>query len=388
MSEGESMQLEGQDIQIVDNPHDSELHQGITIPPLGLEPPRDSRGRIDWRTLGLNPVNLKSYIDAEVAELISSGITITQTGLSDAGKRALLSGIDRYYPGGLYAVKEKFDVKSAKPNGYWTKEKIEEEARKAMKLGISLTAGSLSRNNMGTLGAAIEQHYHGTFAGLRAELGDNSVRKLKPSGYWKDHKNIEADAMKVVDLGIDLSQSDLMAHGFSSLGSVISTNYPEGYEGLRKKLGLPTKDFKPTGDWKDPDTIRAEAKIALGLGLDLNANRLRNGGQSSLAHAIASNYRGSYSALRKDLNLDTVYVSRGYWKEPANIENEARAAIAENIEFTKDGLKKAGKEKLVSAIRKRYPGGISALREKLGLDEVKVSPDQADEMMRGLEVLP
>ena len=78
----------------------------------------------------------------------------------------------------------------------------------------------------------------------------------------------------------------------------------------------------------------------------------------------------------------------GYWTDPLVIESEARNAINNGIDLSQKVLRVNKKSSLAKAIYQNYPGGFKSLREKLGLNEPQIYPDQADEMMRGLEVLP
>lgn len=75
----------------------------------------------------------------------------------------------------------------------------------------------------------------------------------------------------------------------------------------------------------------------------------------------------------------------GYWDDPSHVEEEVRAILAENIPLTHTALQNSGKSYLSRALVKSYPGGIHAVRENLGLGPQTVSPDQADELMKGLE---
>ena len=92
-------------------------------------------------------------------------------------------------------------------------------------------------------------------------------------------------------------------------------------------------------------------------------------------------------ALRQNLGLPQKYAPSRFWNNE-NIEAEARKALEEGVEFTNASMVKAGKRPLIRAIKTNYPGGLPALMEKLGITGAQVSPDEADEMMRGLEVLP
>lgn len=85
-----------------------------------IEIPRDVRGRIQWSTLRQEPNKLAAVIEAEVAGLSSHGVQISNDGLEAASKSGLLSGIHRYYPGAMSALRAKFGIYSEQGRPFTT----------------------------------------------------------------------------------------------------------------------------------------------------------------------------------------------------------------------------------------------------------------------------
>ena len=105
-----------------------------------------------------------------------------------------------------------------------------------------------------------------------------------------------------------------------------------------------------------------------------------------LAGAIAQRYKGSIQKLRKDLALENKQKPKGYWT-PELIEEEARKFYAEVGHISGVNLPQHKRSDLWGAIQTRYPGKMTALKEKLGIVEKPISPEEAnEELMRFLEV--
>lgn len=78
----------------------------------------------------------------------------------------------------------------------------------------------------------------------------------------------------------------------------------------------------------------------------------------------------------------------GYWKDVQNIEREARKFLSEGHVLSENELEKNDFSSLVYAISKYYPGGIRALKEKLGIlvatSRIDISSEEANEALRKL----
>ena len=71
---------------------------------------RDERGRIRWSALNMKADDVIKVIDNEVEQLILGGIQPTQRGLRAADRSDLFYAIYRHYPGGLTALRVKYDL--------------------------------------------------------------------------------------------------------------------------------------------------------------------------------------------------------------------------------------------------------------------------------------
>ena len=122
---------------------------------------------------------------------------------------------------------------------------------------------------------------------------------------------------------------------------------------------------------------------------DISGSVLKSKNMRFLAETIRDKYPGKMLGLRKRLGLaepDERQRGTNYWN-PETIEKEAKEAIESGVQLNYSRLNKKGFWALSHAISRKYPGGIEELRKKLGLVEPQVSPDEADEMMRRLEVI-
>lgn len=187
----------------------------------------------------------------------------------------------------------------------------------------------------------------------------------KPRGYWQDPANVEAESRAVLEAGLELKYNLLKKPGFgyTSLATAIE-HYPGGIHALREKLGLPIGK-RSQGYWgRDPQTIEQKAQEALDAGIGLTSSQLTEGGMASLINLAGKHYPGGLRALKEKMGIKVDTKPNGFWKDPQNIESEARQAIESGIPIAGSSLLATGRSSLVAAIHMYYPGGIKALREK------------------------
>lgn len=84
-----------------------QAEQSYHPPVIDFEIPRDSQGRIDWKTIEQNPEHLKAFIESEAYKAQQEGIEVSQVGLSKGNKSYLAHAIKKYYPGGLEQLRSK-----------------------------------------------------------------------------------------------------------------------------------------------------------------------------------------------------------------------------------------------------------------------------------------
>lgn len=392
MSENTEVQIPQQEVQVVQNTDDlgsQTVEKGQApinpIQSLDFEVPRSPAGRIDWKTLQMNPEHLKRYIEVEALKAKNEGIAITFNSLLESGRAGLNDAIRIYYPGGIRELRTNIDdstIALKRVRGFWDNPiAIEAEARKILEEKGDFRDRILRETGNSSLGFAINRYYQGGMPALRKKLGLDENIPLQE--YWNDTTNIEVEAKKIIASKGALTQKTIKDSNTIGLMHAIDTKYPGGLTALKSKFGI--ESTRPDGYWKDSKNIEKEAREAMDQGVNLTSDNLRDAGLSSLAAAISQNYPDGLPGLKKVLFGIEGPRPNGYWKDPANIEKEARDALLEGITISASALLEARRSSLRSAI-KDYPGGMHALKEKLGLNEIQVSPDKADEMMRSLQV--
>lgn len=368
--------------------------QADPLQPLDFEVPHDPRGRIDWVTFRQQPENLKKYIESEAEKAVSSGLKLTQEALYKGGLPILSSAIGKNYEGSFPALRVKVkgpEVKESKPDGYWRNPKIiEEEARAALERGISLKALDLNEAGLSSLSQAMSDHYPGGRRALLEKINSPaSIRR--PEGYWENVVNIEDELERIIAQGGEVTSVSLRDMGEGALAQAISEYYPGGFYGIRERYGI-AEDAKPADYWKDLQRIEDRARELFEIGVEITSKGLRKSNNYDLNKAAYRWYPGGIVGLRKKLGIHgEIKKENGYWNNEETIEREARKALVLGIELRPSSLEKAKKGSLSVAIYSKYKGGYPELRRKLGIAQEQdqlVSPDKADEMMRGLEVLP
>ena len=367
--------------------------------------PRDSYGRPRWKQLSEeNPEKLKRYIEFQARDFIASGNVLKSQVLLDSGKSSLAHCIYRYYPGGLTALRKTVDQGDT------------------------------------------------TYVNLNLEIDERGLpRDKRGRVYWSRlaedpeqiQRIIEQEAQRFISGGNPFTQSNLKDARMSGFGAAIQKHYPGGIEGLKEKLGIDISK-RPQGYWR-PETIRREAlefydlaggltftlldkhkaaylegaigrypggigQLRKDLGIrgparkplgywnpeqveeearqflekegDLTVKLLSSKNRHDLLGAIAEVYPGNLTELKIKLGVERTSKPRGYWT-PENTELEALEFLEELGEISQGFLIQQGRSDLVNAIRK-YPGGMYGLKEKLGVGRISISPEEADEELKKL----
>lgn len=351
----------------------------LASPRLSIEIPRDSRGRIRWLILSKDPEQLHALLESEARKILEQGYALTKNVLARSGNYNLLNAIQRYYPGRISALKANLSIEpEQKPSGYWIPAQVEEEALAFYGAEGKLTGKILSKRGRCDLNAAIAK-YPGQMRGLKVNLDISQSRR--PDGYWTP-ETIEQEARQFFNEEGQITQVLLSRKGKADLAGAIG-NYPGGLVGLKQNLGIELSR-KPDGYWT-PERIEEEALAFYQregrLGIWVLAKR---GGQSLLT-GIRLRYPGGIRQLRKVLGIPDAVRPSGYWT-PEEVERQAREFYEREGNVTLGLLSKGGRKDLVSVVRKKYPGGIQALREKLGIkiSQEMVSPEEANEQLRSL----
>jgi hypothetical protein len=225
-----------------------------------------------------------------------------------------------------------------------------------------------------------------TFEHKRSQV-DNSLALTPPLGEiprdtrgrirWKivaqDQEKVvqvvEALARDHLESGGEITQSSLtQAKGLTRLAHVIPKYYPGGMHTLREKLGAPIPQVR-RGYWQRPealDEIRGIAAQVLQKEGRLDVKTLTKHVGKRYIGTVAASYPGRLTGLKIDLGLDPKIGVGKFWT-PERIEQEASAFIEREGGLTQALLRERKAGKLNSAID-AYPGGMTALKKKLGIE--------------------
>lgn len=113
--------------------------------------------------------------------------------------------------------------------------------------------------------------------------------------------------------------------------------------------------------------VEQEAKVHLSLGIDISFPGLKSALLSGFAVGINDYYPGGMVALRRELGLPT-RVQNSHWRKSENIEAEAQRLVFSGSNLTESSIKDASSAGFLRGVRKSYPGGLSALKEKMGVE--------------------
>ncbi len=408
----------------------------------GFEPPRDNRGRIRWQVLKQEPVQLTAFIESESRLLISRGIQLKHKELMKAGvsylsraivtyypdgysglhqalglstkckprnywarpeaieimkqdveairqqegrisepllrrvKRTdLIQAIRKHYPGGWQQLTADLEISSQqKPRGYWTKETIKKEADAFLSKNGVLSKSSLYQDGRCDLATAITGKYPGGLEALKTELQVNT--RMKPHGYW-NLNSIQVEAAQFYAEFGSLSPDTLVKNGRGDLLHAIFDRYPGGIKKLQNDQGIASRR-KETGYWT-VERIKEEALAFYNQHGKLTGPCLIAEGRGDLTNAFRD-YPGGLRGLQKDLDIKTTKQPNGYWTVE-KIEEEAAEFVKQHTTISFESLRRERKFSLHVMIGRLYPGGIAALKEKLGvseLPEATLSPDEAN----------
>lgn len=373
----------------------------IVKPP--LEIPRDKRGRVRWKILKQNPQQLMVFIEAQAQSFIDAGNFLSSSRLKATGMSWFDRGVSQNYPGGITTLRMRIngDIKpqhalsvgednlprDRRGRVFWSRlandeerlrQILEDEARTHLVKWGTLTQKSLSEVGQTGLNHAIQLYYPDGLSGLKTKV--EVANNQKPKGFWRNPENIRFAAQIFLKQHQQLSVDALRQFGCTSLENAIP-NYPGGWTQLRIDLGL--KELRKSSGYWTPDTIKAETrKFYESHGL-LSRRALIASGRSDLNGQI-THYLGGMAQLKRDLGIPLMRKDN-YWTDET-IEREAHDFYRITGTFSTKSLIKVGKNDLLLAIRRHYRGGLTVLKQKLGItaQEPNISPEQANEMLRRL----
>lgn len=341
--------------------HNTEIIAGNNQPQ--IEVPRDRRGRIRWSRL--DPEQRQIFIRQGAQALLLGGGLLTR-------KTAplIMSGAERFYPGGVNGLRVDLGQPVLKRgNGYWNPETTEVEAQRFFEEHNDFSLPLLAKNKENSLAVAVNK-YPGGLAALREKL--DLEPKRKPNSYWTP-ENIEAEARQFMEQGQSFITSALKQEGRNDLLIAATRKYPGGIKGLQEKLGTPVR--RTLSYWEDPANIEAEARTVYdrtgGL-TQASAKGIKNLGM--LWAAIRRYYPGGLEQLRVNLEVASPGVKpHGYWTEQ-QIEQETLEFYQAEGALSGKLLRSRDRVDLKSAIDENYAGGMTALKQKLGIKITKKPP--------------
>lgn len=252
--------------------------------------------RVPWKKM--DPDERVRYIRVRAGEIFSESGEISQKFLQNNGESSFANAIGRYYPNGLLGLKADLGVDASKVQGYWTKERIEEEAQNLVDNHGVLSHKFLKKVGRSDLQQAIVRNYPDGINGLKRKLGVQTFDQM-PKGYWTVER-MEREARRFIEEEGTITVSLLDKKGRSNLGTTIVHNYPGGMTRLKLNLGI--RANKPKGFWTN-ERIESEAREFLQKHGSLSKRLLDGNERSDLRYAIFRKYPGGIDALRESLGL-------------------------------------------------------------------------------------
>jgi hypothetical protein len=325
----------------------------------------------------------KEEIEKEVESVIVEHGQINSRLLVSIQRVDLLGAIKKY-PGGQTRLKEKFGIEvKAKHPGFWSIDRITQEARSVLDEHGNISYNFLSRIGRLDLVRAVYAYYPGGLIKLKTDLG--LVPKQKPAGYWTREK-IEEEARAFLKEHQGLSHNLLVGSKRHDLLQAIRKHYLKGLRGLIANLGL-TSSKKGAGYWSEERTIYEAREFILENGA-ITHLLMKQRGRRDLSHAIAK-FPGLLNQLKSESVMEDGKKWWGYWTKE-RIEEQARAFYAKEKTLNKSALLSCEENGLTQAIYSKYPGGMKALKVKLGIekDSTSVLTEEANEdLSKLLEVV-
>lgn len=256
-----------------------------------------------------NPFNRVLNEFTQVKEEI--GKTPTTTILKENGYYKLLYLIEKH--GGIHQVYEALNIDPPrKPAGYWDDfENVKNDFEKVWEETDKFPTYSLIKGRkVSGLVDAIKKH--GGMKRLR-ELYNSPVAIIKREKKWDDYDKIVNLFRNLInELGYFPTKQDLIERGISGVIKAILNH--GGFYRLYESLGIEPK-VKPNGYWNDINNIyKMIDKIIENTGKFPSLEKLKSMGHSSMATAITKKH-GGMRKIRKTYNATLNTVKPGYYSD-------------------------------------------------------------------------
>jgi hypothetical protein len=176
-------------------------------------------------------------IKQEALAIIAIYGDLTSEIMRKAGNSSLMTAITRNYPGRLIQLKQDLGIQVIRRSpGYWSPERIEQEAMLVLQQKGELNAAVLSESDRNDLIVAINRSYPGKMRALLEKIGGKPRHK---KGYWT-LELIEQEAAAFLAKNGALTYALMYEQGRKDLSSAIASIYPGKISALKEKIG-----FKP-----------------------------------------------------------------------------------------------------------------------------------------------
>lgn len=313
-------------------------------------------------------------VEEELLEVIEElGDFPTSKQLRDMGNSSLAHAASKYH-GSLREIKVEmgFNV-SNKPSKYWTLwENVEKELRNVIEeLGHFPTQNELKDLGYSSLILAIPR-FNGTNE-VRKRMGFDKIKNDR--GYWKEWENVETEIKKIIkdnNLENFPTQKFLSKNGYGGLINGIA--YFGGFYEVSRKCGIKHSQDRERDYWNDWDNVKSALEdITEDTGHLPTESELKSMGYGALVRAIQKHYGGTNN-VRIKMGYPLNESPKGYWKNWDNLERELKEVIDEIGHFpTQKELKDIKRIDINGGIR--HYGGMLAVREKMGIKELKRMPN-------------
>lgn len=198
----------------------------ISFASLGVSLDFKRRGKGFWE---------EKRIKAEAIKYYDEHSDISRRGLIANNKSSLANAIARKYPGGFYQLRVDLKIESKKkPGGFWTEDRIREEALEFYNRFGNLSEKSLTEQHRYDLAISITTRYPGSIQKLRGDLGLDNRQKAK--GFWTEEKILDGFRQFYHQYGY-LSFPFLREHGRNDLIGAVK-KYPGQVTAIKEKLGI------------------------------------------------------------------------------------------------------------------------------------------------------
>lgn len=228
-------------------------------------------------------------------------------------------------------------------------------------------------------------------ADVKAFVSQRRANRKKPDREYtrlphNDPSAIEAEAARLVATGVVL-KSGSMEKTNSTFKNRVERNYPGGFKALRIAIGLdkppaprPTRKVVHWEKMKEEEVIaelESQARALIAKGEQLNHTTLRARGYSGFSANVSARYPGGMDAMRRKMGIEVDEEKRS-WADVEDPKVEIQG-ILYDIAVVQKSLTTDDLKALglMEAVYRRYPGAFQQLLVDFGL---KGSRRAADKM--------